>query len=248
MKNAETLLVAICEDTPEHMEQLSLLIKKSGIPAEVSRFENAGDFLQNFHAGKYDVIFMDIYFSNESAGIAAARQIREKDMFVTIAFTTTSLDHTLESYRLKAAMYLEKPLKEADIKETLELALIKRRSRAVINISLEGGKKADIPLDSIMFFEQKGNEIEVVTTTSGILRTSRSVKLGDMETQLPSPPFLRCHRSFIVNLDHVLGIDKDTYSFTLRNGGRADINQRKRLKEFEDALQLWIVEKAGREN
>ena len=248
MDNASTLRVAICEDTAAHMEQLVSQIEKSGIPAEVSRFESGMDFLHSFHTGRYDVIFMDIYMGGESAGVRTAERIRESDTFVTLAFTTTSIDHTLESYRLKAAMYLEKPLKDTDIRETLELALMKRRSRTVITLSLEGGKKADIPLDGIMIFEQKGNEIEVVTTLSGVQKTSRSEKLDDVEARLPSPPFLRCHRSFIVNLNHVRNIDRDTHSFTMRNGGRADINQRKRLKEFEDALQLWMIETAGRDD
>jgi len=247
MESDLALRVAICEDTPADMDQLVRQIENSGISLKIDRFESSEDFLRYFQAGNYDIVFMDIYIDGEAAGIKAAEEIREKDTFVTLVFTTTSLDHTLESYRLKAVMYLEKPIKSSDIKETLELALIKRKSRLTVSLSLEGGKKAEIPLDSILFFEQKGNEIEVATTSSGVLRTSRSEKLDNMEIKLPSPPFLRCHRSFIVNLNHVRNIDKDTHSFTMRNGGRADINQRRRLKEFEDALQLWMIEIAGRD-
>ena len=247
METENTLKIAICEDTRIHIEYLVNHIKKSGIPSEVSCFENSEDFLQTFQINKYDIIFMDIYMDGEAAGVKAAEMIREQDKTVTLAFTTTSLEHTLESYRLKAIMYLEKPVKESDVKELLELALIKRKTREVIEISLEGGKKEEILLEDISFFEQKGNTIEVVTVATGIKRTSRSVKLDDLEKKLPKPPFLRCHRSFIINLNQVRNIDKETHSFTMQHGGRADINQRRKLKEFEDTLQLWMIEKAGRE-
>ena len=49
-----------------------------------------------------------------------------------------------------------------------------------------------------------------------------------------------------MNLNHVRRVDKDTYSFIMLNEDRVDIRQKDRLKDYEDALELWVMEKTGR--
>jgi DNA-binding LytR/AlgR family response regulator len=60
------------------------------------------------------------------------------------------------------------------------------------------------------------------------------MSLDELEKKLSSPPFLRCHRSYIVNLDHVTGIDRD---FTVSNGDTVYIrrpDQWKMKKAYQD--------------
>lgn len=193
------LKIAICEDTDADARRLQLYAEQSGLPLLCERFESDEAFLHSFHAGRYDLVFMDIYMNNAVQGIKAAEAIRETDELVMLAFTTSSLDHTLESYRLKALMYLEKPVKAEDVKETLELALMKRKSLSLLTLTAAGGQRKDIPLDSILYFEQKNHVVEV-HTASGVFVTSQSARMDEIEERLPRPPFLRCHRSFMVNL------------------------------------------------
>ena len=51
----------------------------------------------------------------------AVQKIREMDEAIPIAFTTTSTEHTLESYRLSVLKYLEKPVKQKDLDDLLHL-------------------------------------------------------------------------------------------------------------------------------
>ena len=247
MDNTYTLRIAVCEDEPADMARLVKHIESSGVRSEILCFESGEAFLNSFRAGRYDVIFMDIYMGGEM-GVEVAGKIRKVDKFVTLVFTTNSLDHTLESYRLKAVGYLEKPLSAEDVKEALVLTRSKLNTRVTASIAMEGGKKTDVPLDEIIFLEQQGHVIAIHTVSSGLLTASRSAAMDELEKSLPSPPFLRCHRSFIVNLDYVRRIDRKTHSFTMMNGGRVDINQRLRLGKFEEELHLWMTEKAGRDD
>jgi DNA-binding LytR/AlgR family response regulator len=224
-------------------------IENSGIRAEISCFADSDAFLRSFRAERYDIIFMDIYMrddtgATDAAGIKTAEKIRKVDKNVTLVFTTSSIDHTLESYRLQAIKYLEKPLNAEAVKEALEFTFIKRKTRKTITIAVTGGKNMEVPLDDIIFFEHKDHVVTVHTTASGVLRTSQSARLDALEKRLPSPPFIRCHRSYIVNLDYVQKIDASTHSFTMVNGGRADINQKRKLGELEEILQIWLTEKA----
>ena len=245
MEPMYTLRIAVCEDAPADTALLVKHIENSGVLSEVSCFESGEAFLRSFRAERYDVIFMDIYMGGET-GVKAAEKIRKADKRVTLVFTTSSLDHTLESYRLKAVSYLEKPLKAEDVKDALELALARRKTRATVTITMEGGKNAEVPMDSILFFEHQ-DHVVTVHTAAGVLRTHQAARLDEVEHRLPRPPFMRCHRSFIVNLNYVESIDKDTHSFTMMNGARADINRKSKLKDCEETLQLWMIEKAVRD-
>jgi DNA-binding LytR/AlgR family response regulator len=60
--------------------------------------------------------------------------------------------------------------------------------------------------------------------------------IDDLEKLLPAPRFLRSHRSFIVNLDHVWDIEED---FIMDTGARAYIavkHHRKIKHAYDDYL------------
>jgi len=199
--------------------------------------------LQAFAAGKYDLIFIDIYMSGIS-GVNVAERIRDADKNVTLAFTTSSLNHTLESYRLGALKYLEKPVKKQDVLEVLELSAMKKKSRACVTL-LVSGKYKDIPMDEIIYFEHRNHAV-IIHTISGELRTSQSVKLDTVDAKIPSPPFLRCHYSFIINLNYVQSRDKEYPDFIMANGVRVPI-ARSLQKRCRESFNLHRMELAGRD-
>lgn len=231
------LRIALCEDQAADTVMLLDHIKQSGIASACDTFTCAEELLASFVPGLYDVVFMDIYLEEGMRGLEAAAHIRESDENVILAFTTTSPDHTLESYRLGALKYLEKPLTLKGVRETLELAVTKRRSTACIFV-LIGGRNTKIPLNSIIYFEQQNHAV-IINTITGVLRTSQTIKLCNIEPLLPCPPFLRCHHSYIVNLRYALNIDKALKTFSMKNGGTVYI-RRQDLKKATDAYENYL--------
>lgn len=217
----EPLNIAVCEDMPKDLKALISRIEESGIPAVCETFSSGEALLAAFSPGKYDLIFLDIYMDG-IRGIDAAAKIRETDSGVTLAFTTTSTDYTLESYRLKALCYLEKPVGPAEVKEAMELALRKRGEAPCITLLIEGQKR-DIPLERILYFEQQNHAVMVNTLTE-TLRTSQTVKLKQIEALLPDT-FLRCHHSYIANLNYVKSLDRELKTFVMQNGDPVYIRQ-----------------------
>ncbi len=242
MENTSFLHIAICEDEPEDAAVLIDIIEKSAVEAVCQSFESGEDFLASFCAWKYDLIFMDIYMAG-MRGIETVEAIRKTDENVIIAFVTTSPDHMRDGYRLDALKYIEKPVTEKAVMAALELAIMKQKSRQSIVLTAAGGENATILLDTVSYFEQRQHVIEINAVT-GVLRTSQSVKMNDIEKLLPSPPFLRCHRSYIVNLDYVLKADIENYAFMMKDGGRVDI-KRGRFTECRTAYQRWRLSKTG---
>lgn len=229
------LKIAICEDTPADAELLLSHLAEIGIAAEAEAFSSGEALLAAFLPGKYDLIFLDIYMGG-IRGVDAASEIRKVDRTVTLAFTTTSKEHALESYRLKAASYLEKPVRREDVQEVLELARTKRDSAAYITLLIEGVNRK-LPVESILFFEQQNHAI-LVHTQAETLRTSQTVKLCHIEPMLPDC-FFRCHHSFIVNLRAVREVDKGLKIFTMQDGSRVHIRHqtlKKAVQAYESCL------------
>ena len=233
------LNIAVCEDRPGDRDLLLERIAACGIPARCETFACGEDLLAAFAPGRYDLIFMDIYMTGMN-GVAAAGKIQEADETVLLAFTTTSPDYTRESYRLGAPKYLEKPAGAGEIRETLELACLKRRSAAYITL-LIGGKRQEISLAGILYFEQQNHAV-AVHTAAGTLQTGQQVTLSRLEPLLP-PAFLRCHHSYIAHLRYVHSLDRELRLFTMSNGDRVYI-RRQDLKKATGAYEDYLFRAA----
>lgn len=124
---SDVLKIAVCEDETDQRNRLLTLLDESSIKNTYSVFENGEKLLKVFERGKYDLILMDIYMDSELSGIETVKLIRKKDKDISVAFVTTSKDHALESYRLSAIKYIEKPYSKENIEDTLSLALLKKQ-------------------------------------------------------------------------------------------------------------------------
>ncbi|MDR3307972.1 MAG: LytTR family DNA-binding domain-containing protein [Coriobacteriales bacterium] len=216
------LRIAICEDTPTEARILISFIEESGIVAETTHYLCGEDLLAVFEKGAYDLIFLDVYMGAIS-GVETAEAVREKDAQVVIVFTTTSDDFTREGYRLNAYKYMLKPINPEDVVDALELASLKRDKAqgATLGIVVDG-VPVTLLLSDILYVESN-NRRSVVFTEDGEYATLTTIDA--LEKMLPAPRFLRSHRAFIVNLDHVEDVDTD---FIMDNGARAYI----RVKDF----------------
>ncbi|MDI9497692.1 MAG: LytTR family DNA-binding domain-containing protein [Bacillota bacterium] len=228
--------IAVCEDVPGDVERLLHCIDESGLPVACRVFTDCAALLADFAPGKYDLIFLDIYMNDVQQGVNAAASIRELDALVTLAFTTVSQEHALESYRLKVFAYLEKPVQARDVREVLEHAGDRRRNVPTVQLLIQG-KYQDIPLQSILYFECKNHAV-FVNTLTGVLRTSQTVKLGDIEPLLPDC-FFRCHNSYIANLRYVKELDRELKLFRMQNDDPVYIRRQslgRALRAYEQQL------------
>ena len=230
------LKVAIYEDMAEDSDLLLQYISQSEIATECEAFSSEEKLLTSFTTEGYDLIFLDIYMGEIQQGVNVAAKIREMDTRITMAFTTSSKEHALESYRLKAYAYLEKPVCPEDVHEVLEHALNKRRNTPTVKLLIEGTYR-DIPLDSILYFENQNHAV-MVNTLNDTLRTSQTIKLNDIEAMLPDT-FIRCHHSYIANLRYVREMNRELKIFIMKNGDKVYIRRqdiKKSVRAYEDYL------------
>ncbi len=234
------LKIAVCEDNIEDMQQMQDAIEQSGFAVLTECFDSGENFIKAFHSGVYDIVFLDVYMKGIT-GVEVAEAIRRADENVVLAFITVSEEHALDGYRLGALKYLVKPPRLSDVQEALTLAEMKRRLRKTATF-LVGGKYMEIAIDRILYLEQRDHTIWLFLD-NGVMRLSQNMRMKKIAEMLPSPPFIRCHHSYIVNMDYVAGLDRD---FLMKNGETVYIRQAD-IKKCGDIYKAYMLDKVRRD-
>ena len=236
--------IAIIDDLLECRNEIHVCLRRffsehydDGSPC-VTEFSSGEDFLSSFQKAAYDLIFIDQYMQGRS-GIDTARQIRQRDNFVTLVFITTSRDHAIESYQVRAGGYVLKPFSYADFEQAmLQLGIARLRNARFICVQDE-----KILLREIFWCDMDGHYVQIHTHRRGILRFR--VSFGAVADKLfDYPQFLTCYKGCIVNLDHVERIDD--LDFLLTNGERVLFSKRDR-KKIESDYHTYLFQKAREE-
>lgn len=231
----EPLKIAICDDDISEEEKLKQCLANSLYKTECITYRSGEEFLENFKPSAFDLILMDIYMDGIS-GIEAISKIREIDKDVPVAFITTSLDYTLESYRLSALRYIEKPYEQEAIDGILKLAKIQKEAAPCLLVN-KSGKYEKLLLSKIVFLEQQARQIIIYQSDGSVEEIYE--KISNIMSQLEMHNFIHCHKSYVVNLSHVQYIDKNLRCFIMDDNSSIPIRREsfsKFKKIFEDYL------------
>ena len=243
----QTISIAICEDEAKDALELQRLIRQSGVSADVHIYDNIEVFFSAFRPGAFQLVFLDVYFINQNAesradGIDAALKIRETDGDVWLVFSTSSPDFATFGYKVKADRYILKPPDEQEVLSLLDRAFEHFRGLSDEVFVTVDRKRRGIRLRDIRYVEAS-NKQSIIHTLDEAIRTYATI--DEVEKQLKLPSFLRCHRSYIVNMDFIESAERD---FSMRGGGVAYIghtNQWKVRKAYRDFIARLVREGRG---
>ncbi|WP_027398877.1 LytR/AlgR family response regulator transcription factor [Anaerovorax odorimutans] len=237
----EYLNIAVCEDCLEEQKQLISLIENNGFSTKISVFNSGDEILKEYGTGKFDLIFMDIYMDGIS-GVETVTAIRKIDENVPVAFTSTSTEHTLESYRLGALKYIEKPVKAKPVHELLELARLKKENTPRLILKIKG-KDISIPFDRILYAEQNAHTLSLFLEGGELLQLTE--KLDNIKEQFEGHDFFRCHKSYLVNFAYVKSLDKELMVFSMKEGKNVHI-RRESMAKARKAFEAYLFDMARR--
>lgn len=203
--------IAICDDTLQDRQtivrHLADFAAKTGMSLEPNTYESGEALLAALKKTSFELIFLDIYMLALN-GIETAHAIRKFDKNVQIIFVTTSPDHAISSYDVRALHYLMKPITYSKLERVLSLCQLESiRASRQIEVSI-GNQLIPINLADIIYAEMF-KKVLTIHTTHGVMETRTS--LENFELLLGGSPFLACHRSFIVNMDYISGTAGETF-------------------------------------
>ena len=229
--------IAICEDNEAEQKRLAEAITDWAntrmVQTEILRYNKAESFLFAWPDIVFDLIFLDIKMDKMS-GVELARQIRQSDKEVQIVFVTSFSQYVLDGYDVNALHYLIKPLSNAKLIPILDKAhVIWRSYKKDALIASNGLGRVRLPYGNIYYICMMSHTAEI-HTNDAVFELRKTAK--ELEALLPSH-FIRCHRSYIVNLLKVDCVYKD--SMKLSNGKSLPIS-RNSSKLVNDAfLRLY---------
>lgn len=210
------LSVAVCDDLDEERLQLCRMLQsyavRNGIELRLEPLESGQALASVARKGRWDLVLMDIYMPGMS-GIEAARRLREVDRECLLIFATTSDEHGIVSYELHASDYLVKPISQAALDAAMDWCLREHRDRFRTIWVRSEWENIEIPLRDIRYIEIK-RHTAYICTGDRIIKTPRG--MNALEEEIDCADFLRCHRSFLVNMRRIRRMEKR--DFVMDNG------------------------------
>ena len=195
--------IVICEDEYKFSEQLTDYINEwaneKSVFVEIFTFITAERFLYEWEDTEdYDIIFLDIKMGNLS-GMDLAKLIRKNNTDIPIVFTTNMKEYVFKGYSVSAMQYLLKPVKKEDCFKCLNEVLKSNKTKKYYIINdLE--KTVKIPTTDIIYIEMYSHTATMVTiTTKYEFRKTMTQIMEELDDKL----FIKCHKSFIINIRHV---------------------------------------------
>ncbi len=183
-----------------------------GYCAELSHFKKAGNAHNVFEATellsqqKVDLVFLDINMP-KMTGFEWLKTVSDPPKIIV---TSAHKEYALEGYELDILDYLLKPFSLArflkavnKVNPTTNVAPIETppKTYGEAHFFLKGDKQHhQVHIDKILFIEALGNYSKVHLKEVMIISHE---KISTMENLLPSPDFLRVHKSFIVAVDKI---------------------------------------------
>ena len=233
------LKIAICDDMDFFVERTKRCIlewKPSEDDYEICEFTSGKGLLSYIENNKqnFDVIFLDIGMP-EMDGIEVATKIREKDTRVIIIFLTSYDKYMKEGYRVRAFRYLSKN-SETELSEALQSVRKMLTNRKRIIIPDMNGNHHIFSSDEIIYGEIEGRNMRIYTEREEILT---SLTLQKFQELVEESCFFRCHRAFIVNIEHI-------WSYSLKeihmDNDKKVFLSRGRYNNFKEQYAKWIFE------
>lgn len=200
----------IVDDEQHAIDILVHYVKQTPYLQLAGSTTNPLEALQLVNAQKIDLVFLDIQMP-ELSGIDLIKAIQGK---ARVILTTAYSEFALESYELDVVDYLLKPIRfprflQATQKAVKELGGEEEEKEVIeddyIFVKTElKGKLLKINLNEIDYLEGMKNYVAIYR---GGQKTMVLTSMKELEERLPQKQFMRVHKSFIIPLAKITGIE-----------------------------------------
>lgn len=242
--------IAVCDDDAAEVKKTAAMLETCrplhpDTPWEVETFAGPAPLLEQVRAGNApDLIFMDIYMQNAN-GLEAARALRDMGCESSLVFLTTSPEHSLAAFGVDAVQYLVKPVTPARMAAVLDRILAgpagpagKRRRYVALEAD---GRTQRVPVQEIVFCEAQGKR-QFLHRLHGEPLCLHLSMIALEKLFAPYPALVRVGKGYILNLDHVEGLDSRIVQMA---GGHSIWLPRGTYPALHDAYFAYYTEGGG---
>lgn len=242
------LKIYICEDIEVQRDKIQQVVENIVLMEDLDMelgcvSEDPYEILEKVkETENVGIYFLDIELGADMTGLTLAQEIRKYDPrgFVIFITTHSEMSYMTFIYKLEALDFilkdnpdeLGKRVYECILKANQRFASVHNKVQA--NFSVKVNEKVfTVDYDEILFFETSPNVHKIILHC----KTRQMEFLGkikEIEKEVDER-FYRCHRSFLVNKDHIREIDFQKRVIYMVNGDECLISSRmmKGLKQLQ---------------
>lgn len=231
-----TLQVLIADDEPLARRLLREFLKSHADIAIATEADNGLDAARAITELKPDLVFLDIQMPRLT-GLEVLELTGRRD---GVIFTTAHDQHAMRAFELHAVDYLLKPFTQARFDAALERARLLRGqpqpglealvapqplARVLVRDTEREGGMQVLAVEAIDYIEAQADNVAFHSAGREHLKAQR---ISELEERLDPTRFVRVHRSFIINLGALQGLEKtdsDAHVARMRNGKRIPVSR-----------------------
>ena len=209
------LRIAVCDDTREEcdfiVEYASVFFEGRQMAVHIDTYEKGSELIE---AGQeYDLYLLDVLMPGLT-GIETAARLGKGNH--AVVFITSSLEAAVDGYSVNAAGFILKPVERNHFEATMERVVNQYLGEREACISVIHNRvPVHLKLERIAWFENRLHRVFVTLTSGETLAIGQ--KLSELQEELKEhPQFLRCHQSYVVNLEQVERLEDSC--FHMREG------------------------------
>jgi two-component system LytT family response regulator len=222
MRTFKTLII---DDEPQALRLLEKMLLDFPQVNILRTFANPNEALLYMRDNHIDLVLMDIQMPDKS-GFDVVAEARDAGIDFHVIFITAFDEYAVEAIRASAFDYLTKPVRRAD----LEQSLVRLERKVAANSPLAGfdtliqlvkqhrikvpdrnGYNYYLPSD-IIFIEADGNYSELILKNRRELVT---LGIGTLEEMLDEYGFIRVSRSFLINKNYLVRLNHKNHTCRL---------------------------------
>jgi two-component system, LytTR family, response regulator len=237
------LTTFVVDDEPLARRRLASLIAHVPWAECIGEASDGAAAIEGIERQRPDAVFLDIQMP-EVSGLEVLERLRTLSRPPIVIFTTAYDHYAVAAFELEALDYLLKPFSAHRFMAALERArhaharhgageidrarsLLARPQGVLLDRIFVRESHAVVPLllSEVQRIEAQDDYVSVHAARRSYLVTLR---IGDLERRLPNPPFIRVHRSHIVNLDHVermSGLDGARFEIAMKDGAVVPVSR-----------------------
>lgn len=212
--------IAICDDCQQDREKIRQLVEAVWKPHAVTEFSVGSQLVEAHRREKFDFIFLDILMPLIN-GMDTASMLRETDKVTPFVFLSSTQEFGVQSYRVRAFDYLLKPITQEEIQEVFRRYTQEVEEQSQTLLVKVNHVETEVLLSDILCLESDLKKI-VFDMVNG-KKISVTGKLSEFGKELLPQGFLQCHKSFLVNMRHIISLYNE--EFTLTSGRKVKISR-----------------------
>lgn len=234
MKGRFTMQIAVCDDDKAILTTTKRTIEQYSERRDytVVDFEMPEELLAYAKTNRFDMVFMDIELG-EISGIEVVKKLLKIQPDCQVIYYTNYLHYATEVYETEHCYYLlkgELQKRLPDIILKVEEKLARRKEKLIIK---EGDFAKVIEAERIVFIERI-NRNSLIHTAEETIETRET--LDEIYIRLNPVYFVRCHKSYIVNLTCITQYSR--MELKLRTGQTLPIS-RQNIEKVRNLFLDW---------